>query len=209
MIPVVVPWRETPSRQPVWDRLRLRWQAYGYEAIEGSCPDGPWRKALAVADGMSKADAGVVVVADADVWCEGIADAVAAVADHGVSWAIPHHLVVRLGPDDRPVERPYPGRAGGGLVVLARATYEQVPMDPRFAGWGQEDEAWGIALRCLLGKPWRGTADLYHYWHEPQPRKSRAVGSDEGQALLRRYSAAARDQATTRQLLDEARGFDG
>lgn len=204
MTTVVVPWRPAPDRVLIWADLRQRWEALGYQVIEGACPDGPWSKGAAVADGMSRAE-GVVVVADADVWCDGTDEAVAAV-EAGAKWAVPHFRVLRWGGHGRALaEPPYPGRIGGGLVVLTRATYDRVPMDPRFHGWGQEDEAWGLALRTMLGKPWRGYADLNHYWHEPAPRDSRAVGSDESAALYRRYAAASRNPALMRELLEEVR----
>lgn len=200
MISVLVPWRPSPERQRVWDALRPRWEALGYEVIEGTCV-GPWSKGTAVAEALARASHKVLVVADADVWCDGLEWATAEVYG-GSPWAIPHYRVVRLGPDGNRAERPYPGVAGGGLVVLARETYEQCPIDPRFEGWGQEDEAWGHALRTLYGKPRRGLADLTHYWHPPQQRQNRAIGSPEGAALLRRYLAARTPQAI-REILQE------
>lgn len=215
MTSVVVPWRSSPDRVPLWEFLRKRWESAGFEVVEGYCdPRQPWCKGAAVADGMTRAAHGPVVIADADVWCD-VDEALAHVA-LGRAWAVPHERVLRLtetattalmdgAPPGPLAERPYTGRAGGGLVVLTRAAYEACPIDPRFAGWGQEDEAWSLALRCLYGPPWRGTADLIHLWHEPQPRDNRAVGSAESAALLRRYSAAYRNRDAMTALLDEAR----
>ena len=99
--------------------------------------------------------------------------------------------------------KPYLGVEGGGLTVLSRAAYATAPLDPRFAGWGQEDESWGEALRCLLGKRWRGTADLWHLWHPPPARLNSHVGSAEGRALHVRYQVAARNRAAMRRLIAE------
>jgi len=44
------------------------------------------------------------------------------------------------------VQRPYPGYPGGGITVLPRSTYTEVPLDLRYEGWGQEDESWAHAL---------------------------------------------------------------
>lgn len=84
---------------------------------------------------------------------------------------------------------------GGGLVVLPRALYEQVPMDPRFEGWSAEDFSFGRALSVLAGPPWRSSAPLLHLHHPPQPRLTRAVGSLESRALAQRYRAATTPDA--------------
>ena len=83
------------------------------------------------------------------------------------------------------------------------ATSTKCPI-PRIRGWGQEDEAWSIALHCLYGEPWRGDRDLVHYWHPPQPRMSRIIGSVEGQQLRKRYRDAQNDPAAMRALIKEA-----
>lgn len=218
-VAVLVPWRESPQRARVWAFVRAKWKANfpAWGVVEGSCPDGPWRKGLAVADALANSVGDVLVVADADVWTDGVTEAVERVRA-GAAWAVPHWQVCRLdqpsteavlngSPLRRPAgydRQPYVGRIGGGMVVLSRALYERVPLDPRFEGWGQEDDAWAVALRAVAGKEWRGTADLWHLWHEPQPRMAYGKGSKEGVALLKTY----RDAAKARQIeavLDEAR----
>jgi hypothetical protein len=89
------------------------------------------------------------------------------------------------------------------MTVLTRETYEQVPLDRRFAGWGQEDESWALALTCLTGAPWRGDAPLWHLWHPPQDRASRRWGSGASRALWARYCQAAADPDAMRALLAE------
>ena len=146
-----------------------------------------------------------IIVADADVICEGISAAVHAVTEQRSPWAIPHRMVYRLteqativahaigelpGPQPRSnFEDVYQGVAGGGIVVLPRTTIDQVPLDPRFRGWGQEDMSWAHALTMLTGHPWRGMEPLFHLWHEPQNRDKRGVGSAAGRALWDRYRA--------------------
>jgi hypothetical protein len=170
--------------------------------------------ALTAAVGHSSAD--TLVIADADVWCDGLPEAVAAV-ETGADWAIPHAEVLRLTGDGTkaflrgadahslPLDQPsYGGIEGGGQIVLKRATYVNCPIDPRFAGWGQEDEAWGTALRALYGPPWVGTASLVHLYHEPQVRLDRKRGSVAGWELRRRYLKARYDQDAMRDLIKEA-----
>jgi hypothetical protein len=101
-------------------------------------------------------------------------------------------------------EKPYIGYAGGGIAAMPRATYADVPIDPRFEGWGQEDASWALALTRLVGRPWRGSAPLWHLWHPPQPRRERAIGSDANEELWLRYRRA-KPADVMRELVDEAR----
>ena len=88
-----------------------------------------------------------------------------------------------------PSRNPYPGMVGGGIMVIRRDVYEQCPLDPRFLGWGQEDASWGAALTRLHGLQ-RGTGDLWHLWHEPEPRMSFTRGNPASVALAMRYLSA-------------------
>jgi hypothetical protein len=153
---------------------------------------------------------------DADVWTPGLASAIQAVED-GAAWAIPHWNVYRLSEDStravlggsgwpgQPLARPaYTGMAGGGVVVALRDTLLDIPMDPRFQGWGQEDESWAMALWCLLGEPWRGEDPLVHLWHPLEPRDAQRTGNQAGWTLRNRYAQVRYDQPGMRQLLREA-----
>lgn len=173
-------------------------------------PPGPWRKGAAVACATRQATGQIVVVADADVTCPGVDAAVRAVCD-GAPWAVPHRNVYRLTPAatreilaggplpqvatatrHRDVQLAHTGMVGGGMVVLPAATLDAVPMDPRFAGWGQEDMAWARALSVMVGAPWRGVAPLIHLWHPEAPRlgPARTVGSHASWELWLRYRRA-------------------
>lgn len=204
-VAVIVPWRETDEhRAAAWAHIQRRWWTAhsDWPLIEGRPPDGPWVKGLAVADGLGRTDADIIVVADADVWCDGVDLAVNAVTSTDATWAIPHWWVRRLtaaatgniltgGPlGGHLVRRPYVGFAGGGITVITRDLLKRAPLDPRFVGWGQEDQAAALAWRTLGGNPWRGAADLWHLWHPPQPRWAIQWGSPASQALWRRYRAA-------------------
>jgi hypothetical protein len=220
-VSVIVPWRgDDAHRDAAWAWVRARWAERfpGWQLVTGTAPEGEWCKAAAIAAALPEAQGDVLVIADADVWCDGVLQAVTAICE-GARWAVPHHLVQRLdeastraiadgaplGVTFRLAQRAYAGFAGGGMTVLPRATYERVPLDARFAGWGQEDEAWAIALTCLTGEPWRGTASLWHLWHPPQPRITRRWGSETSRALWQRYHQARYDPHAMRALLDETR----
>lgn len=220
-VSVIVPWRsDGGQRDAAWAWVRARWadRFPGWQVVTGSGPEGgAWCKGAAVSAGLPKARGDVLVLADADVWCEGVLQAVTAIAE-GARWAIPHGQVHRLDEQStatlldgtavtgRPslTQSAYTGFAGGGMTVLPRATYDRIPLDARFAGWGQEDEAWALALTCLAGAPWRGTAPLWHLWHPPQPRTSRRWGSADSRALWQRYHSARSDPHAMRALLAEA-----
>jgi hypothetical protein len=199
-VAVAVPFRsDCLHRQAAWAWVRGRLEVLGFEVLVGACA-GPWVKAVAVNDAIRQTDADIIVVHDADVWTDGLVEAVDEVR-HGAAWAVPHAKVHRLTEEasrarmsgvaaDDTAQKPYRGHLGGGVTVLPRETWERVPMDPRFTGWGQEDDSWAIALKRTLGAPWRGDSILWHLWHPPQQRVSRQWGSVESRQLFNRYRRA-------------------
>lgn len=213
MVAVVVPWRSgCPHREAAWALIRHRLATTfpAWDIVEGRHDDGPWCKAAAVADALHRTDADILVLHDADVWCDGTPDAVAALEAH--PWAIPHGQVWRLAEGQlepsttQLAQKPYRGLEGGGIVAIRRSTYEACPLDPRFTGWGQEDECFALALRALHRPPWRGDAPLWHWWHPPQPRRDRRTGSNASARLHLRYRQARRNPDRMRALLEEVTG---
>lgn len=221
-VSVLVPWRSgCPHREAAWAWVQQQYATHhpGWEIIPGACAPGPYNRAEAILNAFETAAGDVLVVADADVWC----DPQAAV-DHAATrgWAIPHRYLHRLSEastadvlagadwrglplstDNTQDRRPYVGHETGTLVVLTRDVLSVVPPDVRFVGWGSEDDAWAAALHTLVGKPWRGRDDLVHLWHPPQARQTRVVGNQESYALLRRYKRARNDPAAMRALMSE------
>lgn len=222
-VSVVIPWRAgEPTREEAmrWLTHRLADLRNGWGLVLSETPeDEPWCKARAILQGVERATGDVIVVHDADVWCDGLPAAVAAV-EAGYPWAVPHRRVHRLTPlatdraldgdwpDERSpcLRRPYRGVAAGGILVAPRATLLDVPPDVRFTGWGSEDGAWRDALRCLAGREWRDTtAPLFHLHHEPQPRTPAGTTSAENAALAARYAYMRGDPVGMRDLMAEAR----
>lgn len=208
-VAVLIPWSGSCPHREAARRFVKDWYSRNFpdwRVCWGESGEGiQWCKAEAVANALCETGAGILVVADADCIVPGVGEAVQQVSG-GLPWAVPHRLVHRFsqaaterilsGEDpsswgrDRALydQMPYPGYEGGGVVVLRREVYEQVPIDPRFMGWGQEDEAWATALTRVHGKAWRYThAPLWHLWHPPQRRISRSTGSHAGRALLTAY----------------------
>lgn len=205
-VEVIVPYRETwcPHRRAALAWVIDRLVVDGWSATIAADPDptGPWVKANVVMPAIERSTADVVVVHDADVAVGGLRDAVEAL-QRGAAWSVPHGPVHRLtrasteqvlagaDPTDGDLdEAPYWGIASGGAVAVRRDVALDIPMDPRFVGWGGEDHAWGYALHVLHGTPWRGDRPLWHLWHPPQPRVDRMVGSEPSERLRRRYRDA-------------------
>ncbi len=219
-VSVVIPYERSgdPHREAAYRWVTTWWAEHhpGYEVVTGTCPVGSWSKGVAVADGLARATGPIVIYADADVWCDSVQAAVDAVRE-GAGWATPHKRVKRLTAaataqviaGERPcriggylAEPPYLGCPAGGIVVASREVHEEVPVDPRFMGWGQEDEARTQALTRLVGPPHRVAADLWHLWHRPPTRQTRKWGSEESRAMYRRYSDARTVEAMRAVLVD-------
>lgn len=208
-IAVLIPYgNETPWRKMALDHVK-KWYTEELESprVEVGYHSTPWCKAQAVASALARTTEPVVIIADADCVTSGLKPAVRAV-QQGAAWAMPHLKVYRMGQAASKHifeganpgsltgqirwldQNPYKGYEGGGITVLRRDVYLNCPLDPGFVGWGQEDEAWAMALNGLHGPPWRGVAPLYHLWHEKPPRISRYAGSPESLARLRLYKEA-------------------
>lgn len=204
-VSVLIPWRSgCPHREAAleWVRARYAQRHPDWPVIVGEHTEGEWCKAAAVADALRQTDADVLIVADGDCWSDALAPAVACI-EAGAPWVCPRNVTRRLseaatagvlaGADpnmsmalDR---RPYSGIDAGGLVVLSREAYETAPLDPRFRGYGKEDEAWSRALKVLVGKCLRLDAwPLWHLYHPPQDKRL----SDATKALDKRYKTSTR-----------------
>ena len=222
-VSVIVPFRPSdPYRQQNWEWVQAYYRRFfpSWQVVEADEPGDPVSKAQAIRDDVSRSYGDVLVITDADLIVTDLRSAVAAVSTNRARWAIPHTNVHRLSWDatravlggvdprtlaDRTAERVYRGLVGGGILVIDRKAFERCPPDPRFRGWGGEDEAWGLALRSSLGEPWRGSAGLLHLWHPPALRMTRNSGNDANERLLARYRNAkmAHDMAS---LVAEHRG---
>lgn len=193
---------------------RLRFLPY---EVRVERTEGPWIKATPIWRALNRTSADTVVVHDADVFTDGLREAVAAV-QHGESWAIPHRDVHRLSEDGTarlmageaarglPLDqRPYRGLEGGGIVVAPRDVMLHTPPDSRYVGWGQEDHSWAMALHTLYGPAWRGSRDLLHCWHPHPERIDRKRGSEVSWQLFRRYCKARQSKTVMEALIGEAR----
>lgn len=205
-VAAVIPYQpDGPERERAFETVAGLYETAGIPVRVGTCR-GPWVKASAVADGLRKTDADLLVVGDADSWCPTIADTVDAV-DAGECWGVPHREVRRLTASEhiggRTAREPLRATPGGGIVVLTRSVYEDCPLDARFVGWGHEDTAWGWALTCLYGPPFRGAGTLWHLPHPPAPHDAERLRASR--TLIGRYRSARRDHDSMAVLIAEAR----
>lgn len=189
-----------------------------WELVEGGSPD-PWSKGAALADAASRAPGDVLVLADADSFTAPavLEEAVALVGECG--WVMPHWQVFRFnqrftvqvldGFPPRPGRThrsPYPGVVGGGITVLTREAWGTVGgVDPRFHGWGGEDEAFGWALQTLIGPGVRLKGRLWHLWHPPEVKGPKRRGLPASEALAGRYRDARGNPDAMRALIEEVR----
>lgn len=207
---VLIPWQgDCPHRVTAREWVLKQYAEHhpDWQVVIGSpADDSVWRKGEAVESALVQTDADIIVVADADCWTPGLGDLVRKLRGRkDIRWGMAHTLVIRFTeaatalildgtpPEDLLLETemlvqpPYVGYEGGGVVAVKREAYDVAPIDKRFAGFGQEDEAWALALRCTAGDPWRSPLPLWHLWHPPQPRVDRHWGSDLSRRLYEEY----------------------
>jgi len=134
---------------------------------------------------IKNVDCRVLVVADADCivdpnrlkWAAHDAQVVPWVVPHGPVWRMDKPSTSRLlkspADTDLPsdpgmIRNPYRGFPGGGLFVIGRAQWDRVGgFDPKFEGWGAEDEAFAVAADTLVGPHHRYDGPLWHLYHDP------------------------------------------
>lgn len=212
-----------PWRVRAWDFVRDQLRGYGWPVVGSSGRFKDWSKGSACTAGLLTLEDAigrveVIVMHDADVLTDPAAlrSAVSEV-EAGAPWAVPHEWVHRLDEtatvatyregtiplDPRLARLPYRGVTGGGCVVVRRDVWEACPLDPRFYGWGSEDEAWGWALDTLYGAQSQGTSVLWHLWH-PHPAPGHRRSPDPRSERLRvAYRNARGVPRLTRAVIDE------
>jgi inositol phosphorylceramide mannosyltransferase catalytic subunit len=208
------PWRER-SAEYVVGRLRSEHPDWQVTVVDSS--GDKFSRSEAILRGLQKSFGRIIVVHDSDSWDKGLDAAVLRVRRKAL-WSSAHTKVHRLTSAQSKrfmrglevdindcIEKPYRGTLAGGVTVFRRETLEACPPDPRFRGWGGEDQAHGIALKALYGGPVREQFPLVHLWHPEPERISRSVGNLENDALMRRYVNASRDRQAIRVLIEEAK----
>lgn len=225
-VELVVPYSNEQGdewRERALDHCRRWWAAeVDLQLTTYQAPDratGRWSKGASIILGaVAQSRADILIVVDADCLPDLPAvDTAIRGARRSGGWYVPHSRVRRLsqvGTEDvylgadpwgAAADYGHRGMAGGGCVVMRRETLLACPPDPRFVGWGNEDEAWAYALRSIVGACTRLPSDLVHLWHPRAERINAWLGSVESGALRDRYRDARRNGPATRAIIDEYR----
>jgi hypothetical protein len=208
-------------RDRAWRWIHNLYLMHGCKVVVGSSDVEGFSRTQAILDARSCSDADLFLIADADVRVDGSLPASMLEAAESVGWAVPG-LLHRLSEDsttrvlagepwrglplstDNPQDsKPYRIHEAGTLLAVTAEAFDLAPPDPRFVGWGHEDDAWAAALHTLVGPPKRTDTDVVHLWHPPQPRQSRITGNDANKALARRYRNARRSPKVMAALIEE------
>lgn len=220
---VAVPRRaDGGHRDKLWRYCKRQWRSQfpDWKLVEGHHDIGPFNRSAAI----NNAAAGkwdVLVIADADVLADhnAISHAVEACSDGRVHLPYQRRMMVsELG--TRRILRGHKGSWSGwstpdtnrqhcsSVVVLNRALWDSVGgFDPRFEGWGAEDDAFVTACDTLAGHHVRHAGNVWHLWHRPSPhRNHRSPLYVAAVALLKRYQGC--DKTAMTQLLAEDRSAD-
>lgn len=225
---ILVPYRDDSSvRLPAMQWITARWQHFWPDAQVIIAPDDgvdPFNKSMALNSAALLSDADVLVLLDADTWCD-VPTMERAIES---AWRtrrliLPGRVAHRLrqpiseGIMALPVSSPFPVvppaqieqsvRPVGFLHVIRRDSFEQVNgYDERFRGWGGEDTAFLNATDVLLGHRLRLNGSLWSLWH-PRPRDNGrrvwAGQTDRNMNLLRKYAGARGNPDRMRVLVDE------
>jgi hypothetical protein len=173
---VCIPWRPSPSRIPIFERIYGFWEQTGWPIITADSDTEIFSAAQARNNAVSQAKTDVVVLSDADSICE-IHNVMAAVAEpSGVHWPFDSYRLMTKKQLDVPFDElpgiPWinlwggDGSAGvGGCMVIRRDLYWQLGgQPPEFIGWGWEDVAF-TAIANTLSTIKRSKGFLFAFEH--------------------------------------------
>jgi len=219
------------TRGRLWDFVRARLEREFPEAeiIVGTDDgDDPFHKTRAINRAAEEASGSILGIFDADtvVDAKAVGQAIEYASEHPERWCRPWTTKLRLS-EAATLEVLALGEAWDGMIdrkrfremeghtsfqhspplVLHRSAFDKVGgMDERFQGWGQEDLAFSLALRRLVGlqKTWAGIA--VHLWHPRIGRAGRDLwkgqDSEEANLALVAQYRKARSPSAMRALLE-------
>jgi len=216
---VVIPWRATPSREPLKNFV-IQWytRQLGVRPILVDSDYESFNISAARNRGVAEAEHSVVVIADADTIpdTQPLLDAIGALATdtHAhLPFSVARYLDARNTRNVLRGVRPssQPGydahEHSGSIMVVTKDIWAQHGgQDERFIGWGYEDWAWKIAHDTLIGPVVKHDGRVICLHHEPAPkgREILSVGED----LYARYQAASGNLEAMNQLVFTERGLD-
>lgn len=213
-VSVVIPWRENGQYERERN-VRLTVAHYApvkWSVVLADSHHNPFNRAASRNIGVEvNMDADVVVVCDADFLppldavlaaCEGaLADARLHQPFTEALYLTEAETASYLAGEGLP-DRSGADLTGGCFVMTPEAWFEAGGMDPRFEGWGGEDDAFRIAAETLLGPRVHHEGVMPHLYHPSAAAFGTAAHRGNLQ-LLRRYVAAANNPDAIRQIINE------
>jgi hypothetical protein len=228
-VSVIVPWRaDGGQRDRLWAWCLGFWRSQldpsAAEILECDSGDERFTRGRSINLGVSRARGDLLVIADADTFVSALPEALR-LCDWGGRWTIAYdeweyHFLTPEATERRlalspvvgtyePVEGEWKERlvSRSGCIVFTRAMWETVGgYDPRFYGWGYEDDALVAAADTLLGHHSRAEGWAVQLWHphiESERFEQPHIG--ENRALSDRYALARGNPDAMRALIAEAR----
>lgn len=205
---VIVPYRpDQGHRDKLWNHLKQTyWSTFPNEIVVGEHLDGPFNRSKAINQAAQR-DWDVAVIADSDTWVpvEQLHTAIQT-AKHTNRLTAAFTSVMELS-EPQTAEmltgKPFPEvpsfdrirtrelETQSSMLVITRRLWDQIGgFDPRFEGWGGEDNAFWKAATIIGGPANRVHGFAYHLWHPPALKGRRNPLYRRNQTLWRRYSRA-------------------
>jgi hypothetical protein len=180
---ILVPWRPTPERRPLWRRVKSHLEGLGWPIVTADSPTElfslaqAFNQAAEAADGLGRWT--VAVLSEADVWCPLPQIQTATEWGEGLTYCYDRqlrftieetrrHLETGVMPD-RELQDAMSHLGSNGVRTITRDLWNQVGgYDPRFVGWGGED--WDFWNRCTkAGTVSRIQGPMWEYGHAREP----------------------------------------
>lgn len=223
---------EDQARWDIWNWIASQYQQFLPEVQLRVCSDDgedPFHKTVALNRAAAAATAPVLMLADADTWVPSaqIREALTLIETDPSIWVRPWNLKLKLGEVDTqrlmtkavwdgvvPEGADLPGRReslntywAAPHHIFTREQFEKVGgFDERFRGWGQEDEAFALSLRSIVGKPKLVRGYAIHLKHPRLGRSGRDQWVGEttpraNEALVAEYRKRVRNPKQMEQLV--------
>ena len=188
-VTVCIPWRPSPARVPLYERVREFWDEVGWPVVTADSDTEVFSLAQARNNAVRLADADVVVISDADT-IPTLANVRQAVADPvGICWPFTNYRIL----DPRYLDVPFDQLAGcpivndwdgegfvgvgGCLITTSKEFWRLGGQPPEFIGWGWEDTAFTYIAQTLSTVR-RIDGHIYAFEHNTHAEKYLDAKSD-------------------------------